>query len=70
MLYNFVFTECPFKTVSGDVTAFHRMADIVATQLKNRQSRDGNSPYKMLASARQTCYRGLLSIFGYDVYAH
>ena len=25
VLYNFVFTEVPFKTVSGDVTAFHRM---------------------------------------------
>ena len=25
VLYNFVFTEFPFKTVSGDVTAFHRI---------------------------------------------
>ena len=25
VLYNFVFTELQFKTVSGDVTAFHRI---------------------------------------------
>ena len=25
VLYNFVFTQLPFKTVSGDVTAFHRL---------------------------------------------
>ena len=28
MLYNFVFTEFPFKTVCGDVTAFHRIENI------------------------------------------
>ena len=26
VLYNILFTEFPFKTVSGDVTAFHRIA--------------------------------------------
>ena len=26
VLYNFVFTEFPFKTVSGDVTAYHRIS--------------------------------------------
>ena len=25
VLYNFIFTDFPFKTVSGDVTAFHRI---------------------------------------------
>ena len=28
VLYNFVFTEFPFKTVSDDVTAFHKIANI------------------------------------------
>ena len=26
VLYNFIFTEFPFKTVSGDVTAYHRIS--------------------------------------------
>ena len=26
VLYNFVFIEFPYKTVAGDVTAFHRIA--------------------------------------------
>ena len=25
LLYNFIFTELPFKAISGDVTAFHRI---------------------------------------------
>ena len=29
VLYNAVFTEFPFKTVSGDVTAFHRIAIVI-----------------------------------------
>ena len=28
VLYNFVFTEFPFQTVSGDITAFHRIQRI------------------------------------------
>ena len=27
VLYNFVFTEFPFKTVPGDVNAFHRFKE-------------------------------------------
>ena len=27
MLYNFIFTEFPFKMVSGEVNAFHRILD-------------------------------------------
>ena len=27
VLHNLVFTEFPFKTVSGDVTAFHRIGE-------------------------------------------
>ena len=27
--YDFVFTELPLKTVSGDVTAFHRITIVV-----------------------------------------
>ena len=26
VLHDFIFTEFPFKTVSGDVTAFHRIS--------------------------------------------
>ena len=28
VLHNLVFTEFPFKTVSGEVTAFHRIIDL------------------------------------------
>ena len=31
VLYNFVFIEFSFKTVSGDVTAFHRIAKMSST---------------------------------------
>ena len=34
VLYNIVFTELPFKAVSGDVTAFHRIL-LVTSSRKN-----------------------------------
>ena len=34
VLYNFIFTELPFKTVSGDVTAFHRIGAYMLAMTK------------------------------------
>ena len=37
LLYNFVFAEFPFKTASGDVTAFNRIARPIQTQILPRK---------------------------------
>ena len=35
ILYNFIFTKFPFKTVSGDVTAFRRINGFVIAETRH-----------------------------------